>query len=170
MMMEDRTTVTDRHGKFKFDHALAGSHDVGFDMSNLPATLDPVNKDQTIVVQQGKTANVLFSAYRIGSVTGTIGVGADAFGKVDPTAGIGIVITDERGNETTSGINQSFLLGGEPLGKHYISIVASSLPPGYSVSGDQTQQVTVIAGTTTPVLAFQIVPKIQPVQMNDLSQ
>jgi hypothetical protein len=169
MQMEDRCVNTDSHGKFRFNHVLVGPHIVGFDIEALSATITASNLTQTVVVQQDKTVNVVFTAHTVGKVIGKVQVGPDAFGKTDPTAGVGVVISDEAGNVTTTDADNSFILGSELLGSHTITIVPSSLPPGCVVTGTSSQSVNVQAGAPAPNVIFNIAPQQQQIQMTILS-
>jgi hypothetical protein len=164
IQMDDRCVNTDSHGNFLFNRTLVGTHDVGFDISSLPATINPIIQDQTVDVEQGKTVNVVLKAERIGTVRGKVTVGTDAFGNTDPTAGAGIVITDGQGHETTTNPDDSFVLGDLPIGKHTISILPSSLPPGYQIDGAASTGVAVTNDNNVPSLQFSISPH-QTVEM-----
>jgi hypothetical protein len=124
---------------------------------------------QTVAILQDKTANVVFNAHTVGRIVGTVQVGPDAFGKNDPTAGVGVVITDEAGNVTTTDADDSFILGSELLGSHTIGVVPSSLPPGYDITSAPTLSVTVQAGAAAPTVVFTIAPHQQKIQMTTLS-
>jgi hypothetical protein len=170
MQLEDRFTSTDSQGHFKFRHVLVGSHDVGFDLSSLSASISAPVLDQTAQVQQGKTTQVAFVAHRVGKITGNVVVDTDALGRSDPTAGIGIVITDGQGDETTTDSDQDFVLGNLVTGKHSITILSSSLPPGYTVVGANSQDIVISQGSPNANLTFHVAPPQQRIQMDALPQ
>jgi hypothetical protein len=169
MQMDDRFVTTDDHGNFQFNRAMIGPHEIGFDMSSLPANLNPLVQTQDIQVIQGKTTSVMLTAERIGIVRGIIHVCPDAFGKIDPSASAGIIVTDGQGHDTTSNPDGTYVLGALPLGHHTLSVLTSSLPPGYIVTGKQTQEVDVVDVQTAPAIDFSIAPN-QQIDMTVLSK
>jgi hypothetical protein len=172
MQMDNRYTSTDNAGAFEFNRALIGQHDIGFDLTSMPATLNADVMDEKIEVTKGQTTNVTFAAQKVGLVKGKVEVAPDTFGKIDPTAGIGIVVSDGQGHETTTDSTNSFTLGDLPIGADTISLVPSSLPPGFQIVSAPSTTITV-AGDMTSVasdrIVFQIAPVTQAVQMTTLT-
>ncbi|HZT44282.1 MAG TPA: hypothetical protein VFA07_19105 [Chthonomonadaceae bacterium] len=155
---DDDPVTTDAQGRFLLRRVPPGKHTVHLDLAQLPADYNAAISDIDVDVKNGKTSQVRFSVQRVGQVRGVVHVGADAFGQIDPTAGMSISVSAGSGIETLTDTNNEFVLGDLPPGKHRIALVAQTLPPDYDVVGPAEVEVMVDPDKPCSPIVFSIAP------------
>jgi hypothetical protein len=141
------TERTDATGAFQFSFIKPGPHIVSIATGTLPAGTVADTASQSLTIQGGQIATVDFSAGVFAAVGGT--VTTTVAGKTVPVAGVLITVDDKYRGYT--GVDGVYEVGHLPNGSHKVAVDDNSLPANLSVSGSQTEQVTVATGRVTDV-------------------
>lgn len=162
---DGNTAATDAQGQFHFRHVAPGPCLLQMSLADLPASLSAETSSCQVEVKPQKTSRVTFSVRRVGQVQGVVRVAADAFGQTDCTAGIGITIAAGEIATTTNG-ESAFLLGGLPLGKCRLTLVAGTIPPDFQIVGPDHVDIDVVPNQPIPPIEFKIAPHTQKIDFN----
>ena len=139
------TERTDATGAYQFSFIKPGPHIVSIATGTLPAGTVADTASQSLLIQGGQIASVDFTAGQFAGVGGTVSTSVN--GKVEPVAGVLITVDDKYRGYT--GVDGVYEVGHLSNGEHKVTIDDSTLPANLSVSGDQTQQVSVSTGRIT---------------------
>jgi hypothetical protein len=159
--------VSDEKGLFRVGRVPPGEYRLRLGLASLPVDLNAEQEVQEITVRGRKTTAVTFNLRRVGSVKGSVTVLPSELGALDPTAGVGIVITAGEGRDTVTGAENEFTLTGLPRGKHRITLVATTIPPDFQVVGPAEIEVEVDPEKPAPVIRFEISPKRRAIEFGD---
>lgn len=126
IVLDDRLVQrTDLTGGFQFSFIQPGQHQLRIETSSVPRGLTVDAPVQTLDLQGGQTAQVLFELGNYGGILGHV-YGLDAGGNEVPLSNVMVRVDDGAYSQTdTTGAYGFGRLG---AGKHEVTIVASTVP------------------------------------------
>lgn len=155
---EERSTVTDASGNFRFDDVGPGSHRLRAGLDSLPASLIFRNGDARLIAVTPYGANRQdFSAIPTGHVSGRIIVtsvtGLESEPLALPLADVRVIATGDR--DAYSNAEGRFTASDLPPGTFELRIDPATLPPGFVVT-PPVHTVVVKPGSGTPDVVFRV--------------
>jgi len=159
--------MTDKNGKFHIKHVEAGNHKVAISLNGLDTEVAVEQPSVDVFLKTGKSTQVAFQLKRVAVVRGVVEVEPDEFGKTDPTAGIGIMISAGEGLSAITNGEAEFVLGNLPRGKVKVILISATLPRDFQVIGPSEVEVDLDSGQPLAPVKFKISPKKRQIDFGE---
>lgn len=133
---------TDLTGGFQFSFIAPGQHQIRIETSSVPRGLTVDSPVQTITLQGGQTAQMLFELGTYGGILGHV-YGLDPAGNEVPLSNVMVRVDDGAYSQTdTTGAYGFGRLG---AGKHEVTIVASTVPAFVTFDTESEKKIVIVA-------------------------
>ena len=158
----DWRTTADPHGRFRFDHLVAGPHQITLDVPTVPADFDtPSSAALDLTVRRNDVPVVGLGLLPVGDIDGVVLLDTNDNGVRDEGAEgdrpiDGAVLMLDDGTRTEIAHKGTFRFSGVRMGPHTVQLLVESLPDGSILAGDSQVQVEVTREQRTAKTGFLV--------------
>jgi hypothetical protein len=157
--------TADAKGHFRFEHIVAGPHEVTLDIPTIPADFDPPSATSLdLSLHRNTVPSVGFGLVPLGDIEGVVLEDSNGNGAIDEgDKGVdGAVVVLDDGARTEVVHNGLFRFPGVRTGAHTVQLLLESLPDDTALTGERQVEVQVTRSQRTALTGFLLAIEKRP--------